>query len=65
MEEISSEKLDPVDVHRALTIPLSVVLPSEGNFPIVDGHQPLVGDGDPVGVTRKVLEHLLGTSCLE
>jgi len=39
----------------------AVVLPPEGDA-AVDGEEAAVGDGDAVGVTRHVAQHLLGSA---
>src|ERR1700704_2334750 len=40
----------------------AVILVSEGDAPVVAGDQPVVGDGDAVGVARQIGEHRLGSA---
>jgi hypothetical protein len=58
VEEESPQKLDGVEGHGAMTTVLGVVLVAEAHFAVVDGEQPLVGDGDPVRIAGEVLEDL-------
>ena len=44
--------------HRALFIAVGVVLPPEGHLFAVEGKQPVVGDGYPMGIAAQVAEHL-------
>lgn len=58
VEKESSEELDGVESHGALTTALGVVLVAEADFAVVDAEQSLVGDGDPVGIAGEVFEDL-------
>jgi hypothetical protein len=38
----------------------TVVLVAKGDALVIDGHEPMVGDRDAVGVAGKILEHMFG-----
>ena len=59
MEQEPADELIGGERHGGDTISVSLVLPAEANFVIVDGDQTVVGDGDPMGVAPDVLEDLL------
>jgi len=62
MEEKSANELQGVESHGARTVSLSVILPTKGDFAVFEEDKPLIGDGDPVGVSGEVLEDLLRAS---
>src|ERR1700687_4665857 len=39
----------------------AVVLPAEGHAPFVQRDEPLVGDGDAMGIAREIREYRLGS----
>jgi hypothetical protein len=59
VKEKAADELQRIENHGALSARLGVVLPAKGDLAVVNRDKPLVGDGDPVGVAREVLEHLL------
>src|SRR5260370_28053836 len=48
--------------HGALLAAMRVVLPAEGDSGVGDGEQAMVGDGDTMGVTREIVQHMLGSA---
>lgn len=62
MEKKAADELQRLEDHGGLLVSLSVVFPAKGDTAVVEREQPLVGDGDPVGVAGEVLEHLLGAA---
>jgi len=64
MEQEATDELVRRERHDALplrTLP-TVVFVAEGDAGIVVGDQTLIGDRDPVGVTREIGEHSLGAA---
>ena len=37
---------------------MAIVFPTEGNLPLFEREQALIGDGDAVGITTEILQHL-------
>ena len=62
MQQEATEELHGREGHRLLLIPRGVILPTERHPTILQGDQSLVGYGDAVGVTGKVLQNLLGAA---
>src|SRR5207249_10017326 len=48
--------------HGALFVVMGVVLPSEGNLGIVDGDNPVVGDGHAMRVARQIVQDVFWTA---
>jgi len=48
--------------HQFLLIVVGRVAPAKGNFLVGRGDQSMVGDGDAMGVSAQVLQHILGTT---
>jgi hypothetical protein len=46
--------------HQSLLILMGGVTPAEYDFPILQGHQAVIGDGHPVRVTAEIAERMLG-----
>lgn len=51
-----AQKLDSVEGHDLLAI-VTVVAPSESYTVVVDGKQPVIRDGDLMGVPAEVFNH--------
>jgi hypothetical protein len=47
VEEEAPQEFDGVERHRAVLVPVGIVLLAEGDLAVRDGHQALVADGDP------------------
>ena len=62
VEKEPAKKLEGVEAHGSLNALVRVVLVAESDHAVVEGDQPLIGDGDTMGVSGEVLEHLLGTT---
>jgi hypothetical protein len=41
---------------------MGIILPAEADCGVGDGEQPMVGDGDAVGIACQVVKHMFGTS---
>jgi hypothetical protein len=62
MEQEAAQELGYRDRQGALLIAMRGVPPAEGDLVLVERDQPMVGDGDPVGVTAEILQNMVGTS---
>ncbi len=63
MDEEAADKLGRIERHGFKSVFLlgSVVLPLKGNVVFIEVDESRVSDSDPVGVTREVLKHSLGS----
>jgi hypothetical protein len=59
MHQEAADKLPAVEGHRLLAVAVPVILPPKRNLAVVHRQQPVVGDGDAVGVAPDVVENLL------
>src|SRR5258706_9266403 len=50
------------DRHLPLLVAVGVVFPSEGDLTISQLDEAMVGNGDPMGVPRQVVEHMFGSA---
>ncbi len=48
--------------HRALFAAVGIVLPKKLDLGSRDGKQPMVGDGDTMGVASQIVQHMLGAA---
>ena len=62
VEEEAPDELVGGDRHGALALGLAaaVVLVAEGDAGLVEGDQPAVRNGDPVGIARQICQDRLG-----
>ena len=58
MQQKAPKELIGADGHLPLLVAVGVILPSEGHSVVLEGHQPMVGDGNPVRVARKIMQHV-------
>jgi hypothetical protein len=61
MQQETADELMGADCHDLRLIAVGVVLPAKLNVVVIHRDQAVVGDGDPVRIASKVVEHLLGT----
>ena len=61
VEEESPDELLGCENHGLLLIVVSIVPPLEADLPVVDIHDPMVGNRDTVRVAPDVIHHLLGS----
>jgi len=59
MEHEATQKLFGGNRHLALLVTVSVILPAEGDVAISHRQEPMIGDGDAVGVACQIVEHIL------
>jgi len=62
MQEKAPQELVGAEGHRPLFIATSVILPSERDFAILEPDQPVIGDGNPMGISGEVLQDVLGSA---
>jgi hypothetical protein len=62
MLEEAAQELLRRERHGALLAAMRVVLAAEGDSGVGDGEQAMVGDGDTMGVTREIVQHMLGSA---
>jgi len=48
--------------HLALLVAMGVVPPAKSNLAVLEGDQPMVGDGHAMGVTGQVMQDIFGTA---
>ena len=41
---------------------MSIVSPAEGDAIVLEGHEPMVGDGNAMGVASQIVENMFGTA---
>src|SRR2546425_4013252 len=59
MQHKPPQELVGADRHLSLLVAVSVILPAEDDLTISQLDEAMVGNGDPVGVARQVMEHML------
>jgi hypothetical protein len=62
MQEKAAQELVGAHGHHPLFVTPGVVLPSERDFAILEPDQPVVGDGNPMGIPGEVLQDVLGSA---
>lgn len=60
VQEEPAEKLVDRQGHHLAPVMVGIVLPGKPDDPLVEADQPVVGEGDPMGIASEVLEHLRG-----
>lgn len=58
MQQEAPEKLIATECHLPLLVGVCVVLPPKRDLIAFEGQQPVVGDGDTMGVAREVMQHV-------
>ena len=59
MEHEATQELFGGYRHLALLAAVSVVFPAECDVAVGHGQEPMIGDGDAVGVACQIVEHIL------
>ena len=62
VKEEASEEFVDVERQRAHLAPVPIVLPPKRDRVVRDGDEPVIGDGDAVGVPREVVQHVSGAA---
>jgi len=60
MKQETAEKFIGTKCHDALLVAVSGVSEAERDLFAVEGDQPVIGDGDTMGISTEVSEHLIG-----
>ena len=58
VQEKATEEFIDVERQRADLTPVPIVLPPKRDRVVGDGDEPVIGDGDAVGVPREVVQHV-------
>jgi hypothetical protein len=58
VEEETPEEFVDIERQRADLAPVPIVLPPERDRVVGDRNEPVIGDGDAVGVSREVVQHV-------
>jgi hypothetical protein len=58
MEGEAAQEFFGGNCHPALLAAVSVVLPMEGDVAVSNGNEPVIGDGDAMGIASQVVEHM-------
>ena len=62
MVQKPTEELGGGESHGALLVVIRIILPAEPDLGIGDGENPMVGDGDAMGITSQVLQNVVWTA---
>ena len=62
VQEEAPEEFVDVERQRAHLAPVPIVLPPKRDGVVGDGDEPVIGDGDAVGVPREVVQHVGGAA---
>ena len=60
MKQETAEKLIGTKRHEALLVAVSGVSETERDFFAVEGDQPVIGDGNTMGISAEISEYLIG-----
>jgi hypothetical protein len=60
-QEATQELIDRQS-HDPLAVVVSRISPSESNVTVSEGKQPVVGDGDAMGVSAEIAQHVFGAA---
>jgi hypothetical protein len=60
VQQEAAQELFDGQGHEPLLVAVSGVSPAEGDVSIGESHQPVVGNGDAVGVSTEIAQHVLG-----
>lgn len=62
IEKKATQKLLSWDRHQLLFTPVGVIFPAERHLIIGEVYEPVIGDGDAMGVAGKVMKNVLRTA---
>ena len=62
VEEEAPEEFVGAEGHDPLLAAMGVVLPPETDLAVLEGDQPMVGNGDAMGVTGQVVQNIVRTA---
>jgi hypothetical protein len=50
------------ECHLLFVISVGVILPAKGDLVVLESHETVVGNGDPMGVASEIAQHMMGTA---
>ncbi len=62
MKQEAAQELMSGNGHDLLLAAVSIVSPAEGDAIVFEGNEPMVGNGDAMGVAGQVVENMLGAA---
>jgi hypothetical protein len=62
VKEKAAQELMSGNSHDLLLAAMGVISPTEGDAVVFKSHDPVVGDGDAVGVAGQAVEHMFGSA---
>ncbi len=62
VEAEAAEEFLRAERHQSDPTPVAIVLPPKRHLVLGDGDEPMVGDRDPVGVPREIVQHVTGAA---
>jgi hypothetical protein len=62
MKQETTQELMSGNGHDLLLAAVSIVSPAEGDAIVFEGNEPIVGNGDAMGVSGQVVENMLGAA---
>ena len=62
VKQEAAQELMSVNRHDLLLASVGIVSPEEGDAIVLEGHEPMVGDGDAMGIAGQIVEDVLGAA---
>ena len=62
VEQEAAQELLRIERHGSLLISVGIIFPAESNLVLLESHEAMVGDGDPMGIAGEIAEHMMGTA---
>lgn len=62
VEQEAADECVHLQCHGALALSMPVILPAKTHLAVVGGDEPMVGEGDAMGITAEILKHLPGSA---
>ena len=62
MQQEAADELGSIEGHDPLLVVVAIILPAERDVSLFACEQAMIGDGDVVGVTAEIRQHLGGTT---
>ena len=62
VQQEAAQELMGGNGHDLLLAAVGIVSPAEGDAIVFEGHEPMVGDGDAMGVAGQVVENMFGAA---
>ena len=60
VEHQPPQELDGIERQGAQAVAVRIVFVAEGHLAVLQGHEPVVGDGHAMGIAGEVFQHVLG-----